>query len=295
MIDTLVENSLLKKLIHRGHYVAIEQGRLVIKPKTKALIPSGWIRQNRRPLEREIISHLGVTAYRYEKFTRGEYGVGHGKRQSGITLHYKNMLTGDTPRLTYTVPITRDRDTKYGKKGQRLPNKQFRVSHRMSFYKFWVKLDLPLPARLSAFHDCMGKLSGILLTSTCTTSTKGSSLDKENLAMLEVSHAEILSIYNGAGEIQLPDNQLTSTRQTPDNLLTKVPDKKTQQSHTTHELASDSTTGEQNPGNKVIRKDGYKDRHSTPIDPRMQSNEEWLEEYDSKYDLIDFLYSLPSQ
>jgi hypothetical protein len=272
--------NLIRHMLVRGDYVAIKKGRLTITPKSKKTIPNQWLTENVQLIENELISTLSLVSYRYENFTTGLYDVHNGKKEGGVTLHYNNVLTGDSPRLTYTVPLTRDRTTKHGKKGQPLPKNRFRVSSRMAFYKFWLNLELPLPTRLSAFHDCMGKLSGVLLTGTCTTSTKGSSLDKENLAMLEVSHAEILSVYTGAEEIQLPDNQLTSTRQTPDNLLTKVPDKKTQQSHTTHELASDSTTGEQNPGNKVIREDGYKDSHTTiPIDPRKQTVSQWRDAY----------------
>lgn len=270
-------------MLVRGDYVAIKKGRLIIRPKSKNTAPDKSLKENVHLIENELIRKLGLISYRYENFTTGIYNVHNGKKEGGVTLHYNNVLVGDSPRLTYTVPLTRNRTTKHGKKGQPLPKNRFRVSSRMAFYKFWLNLELPLPTRLSAFHDCMGKLSVVLLTGTCTTSTKGSSLDKENLAMLEVSHAEILSFYKREEEVQLPDNQLTSTRQPPDNGLTKTPDKEFQQSHTTHGLEPDPTTGVPIPGNKVIREYGYKDSHSIPIDPRMQSNEEWLEEYD-RYD-----------
>jgi hypothetical protein len=274
MADVIPPEILIPTLVNRGDYLAIEQGRFIIKPKSGIIPKDNWLKRNKRPIELAIIKRLGISSYCYEYYTAGIYDVGNGKRESGITLHYKNILTGETPRLTYTVPLTRDRTTKNGNKGQRLPGKQFRVSHRMSFYKLWVKLDLPLPVRLSAFHDCMGKLSNVLLTGTCNDGIK---LDKENLAMLEISYEEILSSYCCENPIKSPDNYPTTTRQAPDNVPTRTPDKETPQSHTQQSLEPDSTTGTPNHGNKVIRVEGYKgESNIIPIHPREQSNEEWL-------------------
>lgn len=120
---------------------------------------------------------------------------------------------------------------------------------------------LPLPRRLSNFHDCMGKLRALTYTGSIS---KDGRLDAKTLRPLAVRLP------------QRPDKDRTISRQGPDKDRTRPPDKETARAQVPQGLQSFSTTGQKSHGKTVIRENG---NTGSPLSPELQSNDEWLADY----------------
>lgn len=256
---------LTKKLIDRGDYVAIDNGQIVIHPKS-GKSAEDWLKANFAQIYKEVLSAIGLDALQYAGYSTGYYTP---HKAGGVTLQYTSLLTGELFHVVFNADLTRAR----GKPGQRLPYKQFRVGKGHAFTLFWSTLGLSLPKRLSAFHDCMGKLKSIVIT--CSTDGKNR-LDKKSIKPLTINHKELINLFSTN---KSPDNYPTVSRQSPDNFPTRTPNKEFNETYVQKGVENDSSTGakEYELSNKGITCNGS---NVIPL-PIQQSNEEWWADYDA--------------
>lgn len=260
---------LLKQLLWRGDRLSIEAGQIVLIPKSgKQAAADAWLADNHDLLLSEILDATGSQAFRFIGYTTGKYV--RGKNGGGVTLQFADLSTGEQAYCIFNVHLDRDRNSKHGEKGSRLPSGQFRPPKGGDFIPFWQRCGLALPRRLSAFHDYMGKLKRVLLIGDMDNTGK---LKNRTLKPLEISHSELLQA-TGIGLI-LPDNPRTTPGQFPDNSRTRVPDKEVLEAKCLQGLQPDSGTCAKHYGNKVNGNTvkGYAS-HSDDID-------EWLNDYDA--------------
>lgn len=258
-------DSVLQKLLRRGDSVAIERGRLVIRPASGLPVPEQWLADNRLRLCREVLELTGLDAFEYVSYDTGHYGK---SRAGGVTLHFVSVVTGEVAYTIFNADLTRARSVGGKAAGSPLPKGRFRVGKRSAFYKFWLGTGLPV-RRLSDFHDYMGKLGGILFTGSIT----GERISASSLCPITLRSEEIAAL--------LPDIIPTSARHHPDKAPTRVPDKETRQRQQPQGLQPFSTTCVSNHGNTVIRGDGYTVAAPVPnTSPEDQSVDDWLKEYD---------------
>lgn len=259
-------SSLLLTLLTRGDSVAIERGRLVIRPASGVAVPEQWLADNRLRLSRELLELVGMDAYEYDGYSTGSYGS---SRRGGVTLQFVSAVNGEGAYAIFNADLTRARSVAGKKTGSPLPKGQFRVGKRSAFYKFWLSTGLPV-RRLSDFHDYMGKLSGILLTGAM----ERERIEASTLRPLTISDAEIAAL--------LPDNTPTSARQHPDKAPTRAPDKETQQRQQPQGLQPNTTACVLNRGKTVIRECGYTgDLPALDTQQEDPSVDEWLGDYDA--------------
>lgn len=258
-------DSILQKLLRRGDDVAIERGRLVIRPASGLPVPEQWLADNRLRLCREVLLLAGLDAFEYVGYDTGHYGK---SRAGGVTLHFVSVVTGEVAYTIFNADLTRARASGGKPAGSALPKGRFRVGKRSAFYKFWIGTGLPV-RRLSDFHDYMGKLGGILFIGAVA----GERLNASTIRPITLETEEITPLF--------PDNIPTRTRQHPDNIPTRTPDKETQQSQAQQGLQPIPTACVSNHGNTVIREDGYTAAlPSTNTEPVTTEADAWLSEYD---------------
>ncbi len=266
---------LLTKLLNKGDQISIVQGKLLIKPSSGLEVPSNWLKQYEPLLINDICQLLNITALRYVSYTSGRYG---NKKSPGITLQFSDLQTNEDAYIIYNAILKRTRNSKGGLKGEPLPNKQFIVSERSSFYKFWRSTGLTVPRRLSAFHDYMGKLKPLIFTGKVDFNNR---VSNKVISLLDVSHQQIVS-KTSAGIVWedkavFPDNLRTVTGQQPDNLRTRIPDKDIELGHTHIGLAPNQSACLSKHGNTVIRKKVIRKGISSDITPVNTLNNKGIE------------------
>ncbi len=214
------------KLLQRSEYLAVEGGRIVLRPKTgNAAASDSWLKDNRNALLNELVAITGRQAFVYYGYTTGSYGK---HIKGGVTLQLINIQTGESAGITYNAKLTRDRDTQYGKKGELLPKGRFNAGGSRAFLNFWQSTGLKKPSRASGYYDCMGKLKELVFTGEVV---KGR-LTKESFKPLDISFEQIRTCcVDMINTRQAPDNYLTITRQSPDSGLTRMPDKESATGH----------------------------------------------------------------
>ena len=255
---------LLASLLARGDLVEVVRGVLSITPASGRPVPSEWFRLNRHQIIAEAAQAAGVDALEYLGYSAGKFGGG---RYPGIDLQFRSMADGSNRHGLFNVELHRDRNTKGGTKGSPLPPGQFRVRQGHKFYKFWSSTGLPIPRRLSAFHDYMGKLRNLIFT--------GGTIEGERVADLRpltLSHPTLCRLL----EVALPDSARTSSGQLPDYIRTSHPDKEAAQSQQLRGIEQQPSQGAQIRGNKVKRGRGNKET-SPPL--QRQPDSEWLAEF----------------
>jgi hypothetical protein len=235
----------IRKLLSRGDEVCIERGRLVIRSASGKPVPPDWLQAHSPSLIREILTAIGIDAYEYCGHTTGRYGRG---KWSGLTLRFSSSVTHTDAYTFFNVELNRSRDTKAGKAGTPLPAGHFRVGKKHDFYRFWEATGLPMPKRLSSFHDYLGNLQGILFTADITKGHENR-LIASSIHPLSVAAEEVRKAF-------LPDNSQTTARQVPDNSRTRVPDKDSAPALDPWGFQPESTTCAGDYGNKVISKRG---------------------------------------
>ena len=258
--------TLLGQLLARGDIVAVERGRLTITPASGCPVPVDWLQQHERQIVIEAARAADVTALEYQGYSVGNYGQG---KLGGVTLQFRNLVDGSERYSIFNAETRRNRNTQHGKKGAPLPRGHFRVTERFKFYSFWLSTGLPVPRRLSAFHDYMGKLGSILFTGPATDDTRVG-----NPCPLFLTHATLVRQVWA----NLPDNPLTSPGQCSDNFRTSLPDKESSVSKQQCGLERIQSTGIKNHGDMVKREHGHT---GVSIPPEEQTHEEWLAAYDS--------------
>ncbi|MCC6200014.1 MAG: hypothetical protein IT466_04480 [Moraxellaceae bacterium] len=255
------------RLLARGDKVALIQGRLTITPASGKQPPSDWLAANRSKLITEAASMAGLLALEYIGYSVGNYSQ---KQAGGVTLQFCCMATGRSYYAIFNADTKRNRTTKTGKAGEPLPKDMFRVEKQSAFLGFWKSTGLPYH-RLSDIHDYMGNLRGLVYTAAIPNDER---LDAKSIRPLDISTDLLL----GQMTPLHPDKPPTTSRQAPDNIPTRFPDKESPQSQTPQGLKPDSGAGGYRYGNTGIREHGDTAIH-TP--PESQTDDEWLENYDS--------------
>lgn len=268
-----VDNSLLRRLLTKGHIVSISDGMVCLETSSESLIPDDWLSENGDQLIIDAATILGVVALRYEAYSTGNYGE---HRKGGLTLQFSEFASGSDSHVIFNADLTRVRNGKRGSSGSPLPKGQFRIGRKSHFYKFWKNTDLKIPPRLSSFHDYMGNLKQLVFTGEYG---KGDRLDASTLRPLNVTHQQLV---DAASLSNIPDNSRTTPGQTPDNCQTRSPYKETPEIQQSQGLRPFSTACKDNYGtSKQVDTDRSMNvitmhTHKRPID---QSTEEWLRDY----------------
>lgn len=188
---------LTKKLLDRGDYMAIKNGQIVIRPRSGKSADT-WLKENSARIYREVLTTMNMDALQYIGYSTGHYTQ---HRAGGITLQYVSLITGESFHVVFNAELTKAR----GDRNKRLPKKQFRVGKGHAFTLFWSSLGLPLPKRLSAFHDCIGKLKSIVIIYS---SDENNRIDKKSIKPLEVSYTSLIDLFDIT---KLPDNYPTTS------------------------------------------------------------------------------------
>lgn len=242
----------LSRLLKRGDYIAIDAGRLVIVPASGKPIPSDWLANHENNIIKQIIIKTNSNAYKFVSFNTGFYGK---HKQAGLNLQYENIRTGELTPITFNTELTRTRDNTHGKKGEKLPDKQFRVSKRHKFYMFWVYLGLALPTRLSLFWKRMGYLKTVLID---LSANGDNNLDKAKPPIVNIPYQTIKHIFIG-------NKNVTGMEQISYKDGTRVWNKQSLQGQQKQGLQVNSSTGAKKYGNTDTRKCGYKETKEQDI------------------------------
>ena len=125
---------------------------------------------------------MRVGPLEFESFSTGFYGGGFG----GVTLQFIDLATGENYYAIFNAELSRKRATRRHLAGTRLPGKQFRISRRHLFYRFWRKTGLPVPPRLGAFHDYMGNLRKLQFSGELV-ADKPNRLNASSLQLLQIN------------------------------------------------------------------------------------------------------------
>lgn len=268
-----VDVPLAFKLLQRGDEIYIAGGRLVIHSKSGKPVPDEWFKEKSHDLTCDILNKTNTEAFIYESYSTGQYGS---KRYSGVTLQFTSLLSGNEAFAIFNADLKRLKTTSKGKKGEPLPEGQFRVGKKSGFYKFWNQTGLDLPPRLSSFHDYMGNLKSWLFTGDYR---QGKKLSNESLKPLNISYSEILKAFQLADQ---PDRARTIGIQKPDKCHTKVPYKESVESYAPHRVQPNLTAGASNYGKRLKGSTDIRDRVipiSTVERLKEQTEDEWLADY----------------
>ncbi|GAA0200782.1 hypothetical protein GCM10009123_05150 [Kangiella japonica] len=257
----------LAKLFSDGHKVEILDGRLNISPEVVQSI-------DKDALLFEIATVTSTELLIYQSYSAGAY---QGKYK-GVTLQFNRSLSEQGAYAIFNANIVRQRNSKKGKKGERLPNGHFNVSENSEFYKFWKRCYLPRPASLTRFWERMGNLKKVILTGSYT---KGERLDSKSLKPVDLSYIEIKECFNDCHTHKERINNAQATHKE----RIRPTHKEIDENHTEQGVQANQSTGNSKYGNKVIRECGNKGNDSISItttkkSPQKQSNDEWLEDWE---------------
>lgn len=256
---------MLIRVLAQGHDVCIESGRLVIRSVNGLPVPQCFLDNHGEEMFKDILAGIRPKVYVYYEYSTGAYDA----RFPGITLQFRPVFEGDHAYAIFNVDLTRERDTKTGRRGEGLPPGHFRIKgERCAFYKFWKKSGAEFPRRTSAFHDYMGRLKGILFMAELS-SSKSNRLDAKTLRPLSISAEVIRAAF-------LPDKVQTTSGQMTDKSRTNSPDSISAQTSVNRDLQPKFTTGALKHGKAVYKEAGL-GFQSKPSIKRIedQSNEEW--------------------
>lgn len=254
-------------------YVALEHGRLIIKPASGKSVPSEWLAQNKQALLAQIATLTNQPLYSY-------VGYSTIAKPCGVAVRFAHI---DKPVQAFVIYNAARRYQRGSKKGKLRPQGHFGAGERSKFYSFWMRTGLPLPRRLTVFHEVMGRLSQLYFTFDGELKASGDiEADKDSVQAANVSYETIKQ----ALELQQFFNK-------PSTTLQQVFNNELQQEntvrHTGQGLAEVSGTGAGKCGNTLIRYHGNTGALPSPItdieqfmkQPEEQTVDEWLAAYDS--------------
>lgn len=268
---------MLPKLLSLGREIAVKRGRLIVTPQPGFRVPDGWIENHSPQILFEVAGLFDDVIFLYEGYTAGNYGP---HKSGGITLKLVNCRDGSPLYAIFNANLTRAKTTKFHLAGTPLPKGQFRLAKGSDFLRLWKILGLPLPRRpLSAMHDYMGNLSGIVLTGKMHES-QHERVVSSSITALDLSANQIRERLH----LVLPPNSTqTNYNQMPDNLQTNFPDKSVEKIHINQRGWIESNRGENSYGNTLKGSKGIRDNvipiGKTNNHPQEQTAEEWLADY----------------
>jgi hypothetical protein len=203
---------LLIKLMLRGDKLLINKGVVGIESKSGKPVPHKWLSENSSSLMRELCKLTSIPMFEYVGNSVGDFGMNQStKGYPGLCLQFVNIVTGEDACVIYNVDTKRKRDTKFGKKGTKLPKGQFNVGIRSNFYKFWTINNFPSPRRRSSFHDVLGKLKSYYFTGEVLSNNR---FKDKKLTLLSISSEQIADAY----QQYMINNQSATAKQRSSNL-----------------------------------------------------------------------------
>ena len=183
---------------------------------------------------------MRVGPLEFESFSIGFYGGGFG----GVTLQFIDLATGENYYAIFNAELSRKRATRRHQAGTRLPGKQFRISRRHLFYRFWWNTGLPVPPRLGAFHDYMGNLRKLQFSAELVA-------DRPN--RLNASSLQPLQINRLPHNAQHSDNEHTVGAQQTATAQTAKPYKNSQKEQAPWAFAANRSTSGSNHEERLLR------------------------------------------
>ena len=136
---------------------------------------------------------LEVNALRYVDFSVGNFNSG---RAAGVRIVFEHCLSGAPTRVFFNAGLTRARSTATGKKGARLPGRQFRPKRGSKFIQFWLRTGLAEPRYMSEYHEYLGRLKSMIMTGTCDGDGK---IEKDTLRPLSITPDQVQIKALGSG------------------------------------------------------------------------------------------------
>lgn len=263
---------LLSTVVSRA-YVALEHGRLIIKPTSGKSVPSEWLAQNKQALLAQIATLTNQPLYSY-------VGYSTIAKPCGVAVRFAHI---DKPVQAFAIYNAERRYQRGRQKGKLRPQGHFGAGERSKFYSFWMRTGLPLPRRLTVFHEVMGRLSHLYFTLDGELKAGGDiEADKDSVQAANVSYETIKQ----ALELQQFFNKSSTTLQQEFNNELQ---QESGQSHTGQGLAEVSGTGAGKCGNTLIRYHGNTGAIPSSTTGTGQANQqiqdqsmdEWLAAYDS--------------
>jgi hypothetical protein len=274
-------SDLLTKLLNKGDNISIVQGRLLIKPSSGLDVPQHWLKQHEPLLINNICNLFNIAPLKYESYSTGRYEY-RGKKIEGITLQFLNLQTNEDAYLIYNASLKRTRKSNNGNKGEQLPGKQFIVSERCHFYKFWCLTGLPLPRSLSKFYECMGKLKSLTFTGNVDFNNR---ITDKKLSILEVSYQQIVDkksiLLSGKINTNLTAKEPLRLRQGTAKTSLSFTAKHIELDHIQPTFPPNQSTGASKYGNTVIRKEVIREAISSDITPVNNENSKEIDDYEN--------------
>jgi hypothetical protein len=290
-------NNLTNALLKKGDNLALCNGQLIITPLSGQPVPRAWLATNRTKIMCEIAHQSNQSIFTYSYYQTGIYNSG---LSPGVMMKFGDLLTGEEAYAVFNATLKYQRATKSKKAGDSLPDRHFHIRDRAAFYNFWMKTDLDIPRRFSEWHKSMSKLKHVYFVAE---KKSGDKLANNSIQPLSLSSAVIQQLFG--------DNTATSERQASDNMATGNGDKEWRQGMVTSNGDKDIAVGKATNGLKPYPKcvsnevrvfesageisactsnrvlsNQVMTCNVIPLTPNKkapeeQSNDEWLQDYDS--------------
>jgi hypothetical protein len=260
--------SSLARLVERGDIVEVIRGRLTITPKSGRPIPDLWLKENENLLVLDMANLTNKLYLSYTGFDCGFYGQ---HKAGGLNLHLTNMKDNKECYTIFNIGLKRQRDSKTGQAGARLPKGQFTVTKKQNFYAFWLSSALKIPDRPSSrLWAYMGNLKPLHLTASYDPSdTKREKIQTKTLEPLSVSYESIT---------QLIHKPCSSQAQGVHSKYTKAIHTETRSDQQPQGIQAISTTGKNNHGTRLQGKEVISNHDTHPNSLINQSVDDWLAE-----------------
>lgn len=261
----------LARLIERGDRVEVLKGQLTITPRSGRPIPDPWFKENESLLVLDMANLTNQLYLSYTGFDCGFYGQ---HKAGGLNLHLTNMKDNKECYTIFNIGLKRQRDSKTGQAGARLPKGQFTVTKKQNFYAFWLSTELKIPDRPSSrLWAYMGNLKPLHLTGSYDPSdTKREKIQTKTLNPLNVSYESLLNIG------QLIHKPCSPQAQGIHSEYTKAIHKETSSDQQPQGIQPISITGKNNHGTRLQGKEVISNHDTHPNSLINQSVDDWLAE-----------------
>jgi len=192
--------NLLSKLINRKDNISITNGRLVIEPASGKPIPDDWLEENWFDIVKDAALLTGRNCFSYQehKIVKNYFP------DVSIRLEFISLVTGESIPMFFKVHTERAKDSKYGKKGNQLPQGSWRLPSNSGLRTIWP---FPKPRRNSEYCEKIWQFKHLIFDGNITPKGK---LSKDTFKPLEIAMSEITS----ATRRQLIGNTSATDRQT---------------------------------------------------------------------------------
>jgi hypothetical protein len=270
----------LARLVERGDIVEVIRGRLTIIPKSGRPIPDQWFKENENLLVLDMANLTNQLYLSYTGFDCGKYGK---HKAGGLYLKLSNLADTKACYTIFNAGVERQRDSKNGMAGTRLPANQFTITKRQDFYMFWVSAGLKIPNRsLSRLWGYMGNLKPLHFTGSYDSADhKQEKILTRTLKVLNISYKTLLD----SGEFI--HNPCTAHSRTIHTAYTSSIHKEVDASQNAHSIQPALTTGSNSHDRRLKGKEVNGNPYSPLIQsmnnitkrPQDQTRDEWLADY----------------